>query len=373
MIKKKLFIFILYLILNELIYHKKIKKRNLKDFFKIKDQKNSVFIALYEKYHLECLPGFIKYFNNLKYKVDLLINSRSIESIGKMKLSKYIRIFQYKNLTEILNNLKLLKKIILNYKFLFLITLEKSKIKFYKDLGYYEHPNSLFIIHHINELYSIGLKRYILQNKVFSLLDTGKILYLNPCYFGKFKCSFKKNKIPKFFITSTKHRNYNHFLKGIYYLKNNSIDFEIYVVGRSGKFGINNVPKELRNYFHFYNNITYQKMFKIIIKSDFIILNLYPNRTEDIIYKIYRATGNAQISYGFCKPSLVENSFSSIYKFSNNNSIIYNNNNIHLAMMEAAKMTNKKYINLCKNLNLLRKNIYKISLNNLKNILNKYK
>lgn len=109
------------------------------------------------------------------------------------------------------------------------------------------------------------------------------------------------------------------------------------------------------------------------MKSDFIILNLYPNRTEDIIYKIYRATGNAQISYGFCKPSLVENSFSSIYKFSNNNSIIYNNNNIHLAMMEAAKMTNKKYINLCKNLNLLRKNIYKISLKNLKNILNKYK
>ena len=50
-------------------------------------------------------------------------------------------------------------------------------------------------------------------------------------------------------------------------------------------------------------------MYQIIIESDFIILNLYPNRKEDNIYKLYRATGNAQLSYGFCKPSLNEKSF----------------------------------------------------------------
>lgn len=373
MIKKKLFIFLLFLILNELFYYNKIKKNNFEDFLKINDQENSVLITLYDNYHFECLPGYINYFINLKYKVDILIDYNFIESLDKLKPSKYIRIFEYKNIYQIINKIKLLKKIFLNYKFLFLITLEKYRIHFYKHLGYYDHPNSLFIIHHLNELNSIGLKRYILQNKVFSLIDTGQILYLNPCYFGKFKIIFKKNKIPKFFITSTKKRNYTYFLKGISYLKKNSIDFEINVVGRSGKFGINDVPKDLRNYFNFYNNITYQKMYEIIIKSDFIVLNLYPNRKEDNIYKLYRATGNAQISYGFCKPSLVESSFSSIYKFSNTNSIIYNNTNIHLAMMEAAKLTNKRYINLCKNLNILRKNIYKISLNNLKGILNKYK
>ena len=269
--------------------------------------------------------------------------------------------------------IKLITKLFLKYKFLFLLTLEKSKIKLYKKLGYYKHPNSLFIIHHINELYSIGLNKYIIEKKVFSLLDTGKMLYLNPNYFGNFKITFKKNKIVKFFITSTKKRNYINFLKGIQYLKNNSINFEINLVGRSGKFGINDIPKELRNYFNFYRDITYQKMYQIIIKSDFIILNLYPNRKEDNIYKFYRATGNAQLSYGFCKPSLIEKSFSSIYKFSKNNSIIYTNSNIHLAMMEAAKINNKKYINLCKNLNLLKNKIYKISLNNLNKILNIYK
>ena len=183
---------------------------------------------------------------------------------------------------------------------------------------------------------------------------------------------FKKNKKIKFFITSTKNRNYDYFINGVYFLKNNSIDFEINVVGRCGKFGIKDVPRELRKYFQFYRKIRYQKMYEIILKSDFIILNLYPSK-EDNIYKFYRATGNAQLSYGFCKPPLVEKSFSSIYKFSDKNSIIYNNNDIYLAMMKAATITKKKYKILCKNLNLLRKEIYDISLNNLKNVINKYK
>ena len=255
---------------------------------------------------------------------------------------------------------------------MFLLTLYIAKINFYKELGYYDHPNSLFIIHHINELYSVGLEKYILENKVFSLIDTQKVLYLNPSYFGHFKLCFNKNKKVKFFITSTKKRNYDYFLNGVYFLKNNSLDFEINVVGRCGKFGINDVPKELRKYFNFYNKIPYQKMYEIVLKSDFIILNLYP-RKEDNIYKIYRATGNVQLSYGFCKPSLVEKSFSSIYKFSEENSIIYNNNDISLAMMEAATISIKKYRILCQNLNLLRKKIFDISKNNLKKVVDKYK
>lgn len=356
-----------------MFYHKKIKGRSFNDFLNLNDQSNSVLIALYENYHLECLPGIINYFIVLKYKVDILIKFSSIESIEKLNPSKYIRIFQYNNNNDINFNLKLLNNTISKYKFLFLLTLEKSKIQFYKELGYYNHPNSLFVIHHINELYYVGLKRYIFENKVFGLIDTGKILYLNPSYFGNFKMSFKKNKIVTFFITSTKNRNYTYFLEGVSFLKNNSIDFKINVVGRSGKFELNDVPKDLRNYFLFYTQIPYQQMYEIILKSDFIILNLYPSRKEDIIYKYYRATGNAQISYGFCKPALIEKSFSSIYKFSDDNSIIFNNNDIALAMMKAAKITKRKYKNLCENLNFLRKKIFQISLNNLKKTLNKYK
>ena len=135
-----------------------------------------------------------------------------------------------------------------------------QNINFY--FYYYNHPNSLFIIHHIDELYSRGLERYIYENKVYSIIDRGKILYLNPNYFGNFKLSFKKNKIVTFFITSTKHRNYTYFLKGIYFLKNNLIDFQINVVGRSGNFKLKDIPIDLKNYFHFYKKIPYKKCMK---------------------------------------------------------------------------------------------------------------
>lgn len=371
-VEKNINLVIILVLIYELFYSIKNKERTFNNFLKIDDSQNSVLITLFEIEHLECLPGFINYFINLKFKVDILIRDVSIESIEKLKPTKYIRIFQYKNIDEIKNNIQLIKNITRKYKFLFLLTLEIEKINFYKELGFYNHPNSLFIIHHINELFSVGIERYILENKVFSLIDTKTILYLNPSYFGHFKLSFKKNKKVKFFITSTKYRNYEPFLKGIEFLKNNSLDFEINVVGRCGKFGIEDVPKELRKYFQFYSKIPYQKLYEIVLASDFIILNLYP-RTEDDIYKFYRATGSAQLSYGFCKPALVEKSFSSIYKFTDKNSIIYSNNDISSAMMKAIKISNIKYSILCKNLNLLRKKIFDISLNNLKKTINKYK
>ena len=172
MIKKKIsFIIIL---IYELLYQKKNKGRTINDFLNLNDQNNSILIASYETYHLECLPGFINYFINLRYKVDILIQYNLIESIERLKPTKYIRIFQYKNIHEINSNLKLLKNIIIKYKFLFLITLEKNKIQFYKELGYYNHSNSLFIIHHLNELYSIGLKRYI----IFLLLRYIVIIFI---------------------------------------------------------------------------------------------------------------------------------------------------------------------------------------------------
>ena len=216
-IKKYINLTIILILIYELFYSIKNKEKAFNDFLNLNDSQNSVLIALYEIDHLECLPGFINYFLNLRYKVDILIRNISFESIEKLNPSKYIRIFKYKNIDEINNNLQLFKNITRKYKFLFLITLDIFKINFYKKLGYYEHPNTLFIIHHINELYSVGIEKYILEKKVFSLIDTQKILYLNPSYFGHFKLCFRKNKKVKFFITSTKNRNYDYFLNGVYF------------------------------------------------------------------------------------------------------------------------------------------------------------
>ena len=118
-IKKKLNLVIILILIYEFFYSIKNKDRTFNDFLKLNDIQNSVLIALYENGHLECLPGFIHYFINLRYKVDILINHFSIESIGKLQPTKYIRIFQYKNIKEIENNSKKFKNITRKYKFLF--------------------------------------------------------------------------------------------------------------------------------------------------------------------------------------------------------------------------------------------------------------
>ena len=86
---------ILFLLLNELIYHNHIKKVKFKVFFNASDQENSVLIVLFETYHFECLPGIINYFNNLRFKVHILIKSNTTECLEKLKPSKYIKIFEY--------------------------------------------------------------------------------------------------------------------------------------------------------------------------------------------------------------------------------------------------------------------------------------
>ncbi len=69
-------------------------------------------------------------------------------------------------------------------------------------------------------------------------------------------------------------------------------------------------------------------MYNIVKNTDFIIINLYPNRKQEILFKTFRATGNTQLAYGFYKPVIFEESFAKVYKFSNKTAIIFKENDI---------------------------------------------
>ena len=58
-IKKNINLVIILILLYEFFYSINNKDRTFKDFLNLKDTQNPVLIALYENYHLECLPGFI--------------------------------------------------------------------------------------------------------------------------------------------------------------------------------------------------------------------------------------------------------------------------------------------------------------------------
>ena len=114
-------------------------------------------------------------------------------------------------------------------------------------------------------------------------------------------------------------------------------------------------------------------MYEIVNNSDFIILNLYPDREFDNLFRTYRSTGNTQLSYGFYKPVLIEENFVNVYKFSNETSIIYKGEDILSAMLRALTMSYEEYKKMSIKVKHLRQTIYNNSLNNLKKVLEKNK
>ena len=107
---------------------------------------------------------------------------------------KKIRIFEFKNLNQIKQNYDKLKKKFKNYSYSLLHTTDLEKEKIYKNLGYYENPNSLFIIHGMDFLDDLNITKFILKNHAFSLADYGKLIYVNPNYFGEFNLTKKEKK-----------------------------------------------------------------------------------------------------------------------------------------------------------------------------------
>lgn len=81
----------------------------------------------------------------------------------KFRLIKDIRIFELKR-KEFIEKKQ-------NYKFILFETVEYNSIEFDNTIGVYNNPYSLFLIHHLDKLYSLGINQTISKNYVFSLAD----------------------------------------------------------------------------------------------------------------------------------------------------------------------------------------------------------
>ena len=332
---------------------------------------NSIIIYEYNNYHFECLPGYIKYFTDLGFNVDVIIKKSGIKSLEYFEPMNKIRIFTYDHPNELKENKILFKKKfnMYNYSLLHTISFQKDRVKLFKNLGFYDNPNSLFVLHALDQLEMLGLEKYVQKNHVFGLADYGKLNYINPNYFGNLDFSHKKNKKIIFYVTSSINKYYSYLILAVRNLKNKAFDFEIDITGWNKNLNKKIIPQDIRQYFHFHGLVSYTKLYSIILKTDFIIMNLFPDNEIDIVFKTFRATGSAQLSYGFNRPVIVEESFAKVYKFSNQTAIIFKNHDLSDAMERAIQMSEKEYKDMTYNVKLLRESIYNISLNNLKKAL----
>ena len=105
-------------------------------------------------------------------------------------------------------------------------------------------------MHFYNFIKSMNFTKYHLVNKIWTLGSFPNSLRISPHYFGKIQIK-DKNKITKFFITSTINRNYKFLISASEELKKQNMNFEVVVVGKFYDFTIKDLPEHLKSNYRF--------------------------------------------------------------------------------------------------------------------------
>ena len=192
-------------------------------------------------------------------------------------------------------------------------------------------------------------------------------MQVNPHFFGKIRLK-KKNKKTRFFIESTVKRKYNYIISAAEKLKYEKYEFEICSVGHVKDFSYQNINEKIKNNFIFNYNVNFSTLYKLVDSSDYIIINLDPNKNSD--YKDKKVTGAIQLTYGFIKPCLINIYFKDTYNMTEENSFLFEEQNFYNAMKKAILLNNYKYKKMQRSLLSLARKIYGFSLLNIKKSLN---
>ena len=337
---------------------------NIIDLLNFNIEDNTVLIFEPESYHNECTPGYTKYFLDLGYNVDIILNNLGYNTFCLFNSFENIRIFTFHKISQIMDHSKEFQLIFKNYSNIVIETTEPFNRKTFKALGLFKMNNTIFVVHHFEYIKETGISQFYTQNRIWSLGNLKNTLYVNPHYFGNIKIR-NKNKRTTFFITSSPERNYKDLILASEKLKNENLDFEVIVIGKLKVFSKNDLSKNLKNNFKFKYKVIFNELYKAIYSSDYIIINLYPNYKNNINFGRNRLTGASQLSLGFYKVPLIHKKFAEFYNLSAENSFLFDDSNFYETMREAILANCRKYKKKQKNLIRLSNNLYKISLGNI--------
>ena len=346
------------------------------NFFNFAVKKNSVLIVEPNPYHGEILPGFVNYFQNIGYNVDLLVrnenNVKDIFSKFNQKSNCYCG-----NAQCMKNFLKHSK--VEQYEYLFISSSAfwetNAYIGSYLDyLGFIpKTKNGILMVEHniIPYLKQYGEEKYLKEKRLFSLSGFNNTPMLNPHYFGEnIRITNKTENIVNFIAVGgivKECKNHELLIDAVLKLAKISNKFKVTIIGS----GSLDIPDEINNYMDFKGRLSYENMYEELEKADFILPLLDYSQEAHRRYLSATTTGARQLSLGFLKPVLINDYFAKSYGYNSNNSIVYKENDLFEAMKKAIELSNEDYITMQKNLKILADDIYSKSLENLKKAVNK--
>ena len=348
----------------------KVEVYQLKDMFLSTIKRNKT-ILLFEPnhYHYECSPGYAKYFVDLGFNVDILMQKSGLDSFYYFEKKDKIRLFIYNGLNQINSNSKNLRRCFDFYSVIIIQTISSKTIRTIKKLKLLKNQKVVYIFHFTKYYQILGFSKIKNKKRIWTLGNFSIGLQVVPFYVGNFKLR-NKNKKTRFFVVSTVSRNYNYLVLASEKLKDDNLDFEVIVVGKVSRFSSKNINDKIRDNFLFNYRVNYETLYKKVYNSDYIIITLDPNNKFDKIFKNKKVTGAAQLSLGFIKPTLINNHFNGNYGMSKENSFIFDDKNFYEVMKEAILLNNENYKKMQMNLIELANKVKQKSIINIKETLN---
>ena len=329
------------------------------------------------KSHSEVVPGYVKYLNDLGYHVSVLLTPERYDeglfsrfendnvSYNKLSQKQIRKFFKKSDLSEV--------------KGVLVTTIAKlcDEVHFEETYKYFnknaDRTKIFFVAHEAKFGVDEGTwnENFITLRKLdYKGADS---VVVNPHYFGNVRITPKNSECTNFItIGAIRGKRKNNDLivdsvKGLY--DKGYRNFKVTVIGKGH---LKYIPKELHPYIDIKGRLPFDKMYDEIEKADFMLTSYNENSSAHRRYITTGTSGNFQLCYGFGKPCLMIRSFAEINGFNDSNSILYDRNEDYVSAMERAiNMSQEEYLSVQKNLMQYADNLYQISKENLKNLINK--
>ena len=345
--------------------------RLFKVFEKADVRPNSVFICEANNGHGSVVVGYAKYFLDLGYNVDVLLTVKNLQDDGFCRLrSERLRVFGFgQHLLKKLLGLRKIKeyeRVIITTTWCFW-TADRSVPQVVGFMPQGKHK-TLLVEHEQTDIELFGIQNLVQNRQIITLEKFPKGEMVAPVYLGDVEIT-PRHKEETIFVTvgaiTPNCRDYTLLFSAVRHLLRNNKRIKITVIG-SGK--LEDLPEDIRPYIEIKGYLSYPEMFKQLENADFYLPLLNPENPKHLRYITTGVTGSAQLTYAFAKPCVIQEKFAAFYHLTPDNAVIYEAD-LGEAMCRAADIGEAEYKKLQQNLQKTAKNLYDLSLQNLKMML----
>lgn len=348
-------------------------KKVRKLFSKIR--KNSVLIVEANWCHFEVVPGYVKYFRELGYNVDLIIHQKSVcDLFQEIFPDVQIYNFDLDRMREVFASTRIKK-----YEYLFFT----SAVKYVEGI-HANSPDSPLVSDFFPKIAMDKNRRIYVQHHMerncenknqIALADlhnpcSEKFYIVNPHYFGNVAITPKSDDVTRFIVVGAMfawRKNYDLLIEAVRTLSKKTDRFKVILVGGGNP---PEIDEDIAGFFDIRGRLSYPDMFRAMEEADFFLCLLDPDNADHERYIQTGTSGSFQLIYGFAKPCLLHKYFADVYEFNNENALVYEKNNeLASFMAKAVNMSAAEYRLLQQGVEEKAAAVRKMSLTNLQNLL----